>query len=502
MILDERTASVVEVSPEYPSEPPYHPGLAYPEYPFAGQPGTVSSEPNCAYEAVRETFRVLGFDAANHGTANWNPLGHLVSPGQTVLLKPNWVRNFHELGKPCRSLITHGSILRAMLDYVSIALRGEGRVIFADSSQNDAVFAEILNQCGIPQIREFYGPRSGISIEVYDLRIEYVHKVDGVLVRHDKLPGDPLGYAAVDLGARSMFESVAHKSVMFRGAEYSLSEMQQHHKPGCHEYPLCRTILQADTLINLPKLKTHKKAGVTLSLKNMIGINGNKNWLPHHTEGVPGEGGDQFNTDDAKNRLEHRLLVAFKEWFPFLGPLRRHVAGPVKALGRMAFGDTNVDRVRSGNWWGNDTIWRTCIDLKRILLYADKEGRLCDQPQRRYFTLIDGIIGGEGNGPLAPDDRACGVVIASGNPVVADAVATRLMGFDYRNIPIIYRAFEPMAIPLTRVAHDDIRVVSNSSFWEAPLPSMPADRFRFAPHFGWENHIRVGDQVFASPVHA
>jgi uncharacterized protein (DUF362 family) len=500
-ILGCREAAVVEVTPRYPTQPPFHPHEAYPEYPFANVSHALSPEPNHAYEAVREAFHQMGFDAPHFGTKEWNPLGEIIAPGQTVLLKPNWVRNFHELGVPCESLITHGSILRAVLDYVAIALRGQGKVIFADSPQNDAVFDEILRLSGIPEIRTFYAEHSPVKLEVYDLRIEYVHKVDGVLVRHDKLPGDPAGYVAVDLGADSAFEPVAHKFTMFRGAEYCMAEMQQHHRPGRHEYPLCRTILQADVLINLPKLKTHKKAGVTLSLKNMIGINGNKNWLPHHTEGVPEQGGDQFDSNEVKNRVEHRVVQLFKEWFPKLGPLRQPIAKPIKALGKKLFGDTNAGRIRSGNWWGNDTIWRTCLDLKRILLYADKEGRMCDTIQRNYLTLIDGIIGGEGNGPLAPTDRPCGIVICSRNPVVADAIATRIMGFDYRLIPIIVRAFDKsMRWPLTLIDHDDIFCRSNKEVWSGPITQIPADRFCFEPHFGWTGHIRLGDPIEKSPV--
>ncbi|MCX7964439.1 MAG: DUF362 domain-containing protein [Candidatus Sumerlaea chitinivorans] len=494
-------ATVVESAPRYPATPPFHPSEAYPEYLFRQIPGTISSETNAVYAAVRETFFLMGLDAPHYGTPQWNPLGELIKPGQTVLLKPNWVRNFHDLNKPTQSLITHGSVLRAVLDYVALALGKEGRVIFADSPQNDAVFEEILGMSGIPEICAFYATHSSIQVEVYDLRIEYVHKIDGVLVQHEKLPGDPAGYVAVDLGADSAFEPVAHKFHMFRGAEYSLAEMQQHHRPGLHEYPLCRTILQADVLINLPKLKTHKKAGVTLSLKNMIGINGNKNWLPHHTEGVPEEGGDQFASNNTKNRVEHKVLQAFKEWFPKLGPLRKPLAKPIKALGKQVFGDTNAGRIRSGNWWGNDTIWRTCIDLKRILLYADKNGRMCDTIQRNYLTLIDGIVGGEGNGPLAPDDRECGLIIASRNPVVADAVAARIMGFDYRLIPIIVRAFDPsLRWPLTLIAHDEIQCRSNKDYWRGPITSIPHDRFNFAPHFGWTGHIRIGDPLEKSPV--
>ncbi|MGB9692211.1 MAG: DUF362 domain-containing protein [Candidatus Sumerlaeaceae bacterium] len=497
-ILGCRAVGIVETHPSYPTTPPFHPPEHYPEYPFRA---AVAQEPNFVYGAVRELFRVLGFDSARYGTGAWNPLRELISPGQTVLLKPNWVRNFHDLGVECKSLITHGSVIRAVLDYVYLALDGRGRVIIADSPQNDAVFSEILRLSGLPEIRDFYKTHTNIDIEVYDLRLAYVHKVDGVLVRHEDLPGDPLGYAAVDLKTDSMFEPISSKATQFRGAEYSLAEMQQHHGPGKHEYPLCRTILAADVLINLPKLKTHKKAGVTLSLKNMIGINGNKNWLPHHTEGVPADGGDQFDRNDVKNRVEQKVVQLFKEYFPHLGPLKRVVAKPVKTVGKAIFGDTNAGRVRSGNWWGNDTIWRTCLDLKRILFYADKNGLMQKTLQRNYLTIIDGIIGGEGNGPLAPSDKPCGLLIGSRNPVIADAVATRIMGFDWRLVPIVSRAFDAtMRWPLTSVAPEEIECISNTACWRGEFDTIPWQRFLFEPHFGWAGHIRVGDPAEPSPV--
>ena len=38
------------------------------------------------------------------------------------------------------------------------------------------------------------------DVEVYDLRPERARKVDGVIVGHEQLPGDPAGYVKVDLG--------------------------------------------------------------------------------------------------------------------------------------------------------------------------------------------------------------------------------------------------------------------------------------------------------------
>ena len=65
---------------------------------------------------------------------------------------------------------------------------------------------------------------------------------------------------------------------------------------------ISRTALQSDVFINLPKLKTHKKVGVTLNLKNLVGINGNKNWLPHYAIGSPEENGDQFPSKTTRGK--------------------------------------------------------------------------------------------------------------------------------------------------------------------------------------------------------
>ena len=70
--------------------------------------------------------------------------------------------------------------------------------------------------------------------------------------------------------------------------------------------------MDADVFINIPKLKSHKKVGLTCALKNLVGINANKNWLPHHTEGTPDKGGDQFPAATMKARLEHSWMGAIK----------------------------------------------------------------------------------------------------------------------------------------------------------------------------------------------
>jgi len=56
--------------------------------------------------------------------------------------------------------------------------------------------------------------------------------------------------------------------------------------------------------------------------------------------------------------------------------------------------------------------------------------------KEKYWCVIDGIIGGENNGPLSPNSKLSGVLIAGENPLSVDLVATRLMGFDYQKIKI------------------------------------------------------------------
>jgi len=61
---------------------------------------------------------------------------------------------------------------------------------------------------------------------------------------------------------------------------------------------------------------------------------------------------------------------------------------------------------------------------------------------RPRFALIDGIVAMEGNGPNLGTPRPLGVIIASRDPVAADAVAAHIIGYTPRNIHIIRNADE------------------------------------------------------------
>ncbi|MGB2985905.1 MAG: DUF362 domain-containing protein, partial [Phycisphaerae bacterium] len=480
--------SIVRGPADYQGVPPFSPGTAFPEYPFAKVGEKVAE--NGAYQMVRRSLALLGLDLARFGTEAWNPLGGLIRPGNTVVLKPNFVRNFRETSQhhgDC--LITHGSIIRAALDYVHIALQGSGRAIIADAPQNDADFTTLRRIAGLDEIQEFYRRNAGFDVEVYDLRPERADKIDGVIVGHSALPGDPAGYVRINLGIHSAFAEINHLCHLLYGSEYDTGEVRRHHHDDVHEYMISKTILDADCVISLPKLKTHKKVGITVSLKNLVGINGNKNWLPHHREGTPAQGGDQFAESGVMHLVERRVLGVFKRIFPYMGRLRSPVAAPLKAVGRRIFGDTNEGAIRSGNWYGNDTTWRMVLDLNRILIYADSKGMLREEPTRKLFSIVDGIIAGEGNGPLDPTPRATGVVLTGADQVAVDLACARLMGFDHCKIPLLARAGDPHRYPTTTTSYSNIHCASNCPDWHGPLDRLRPIKPPFQPHFGWRDAI-------------
>jgi uncharacterized protein (DUF362 family) len=475
---------------QYPSSAPFHPEERYPECEFDGIGG-----PNPAYAAVRETLRLAGLDAQRFGTSQWNPLGEFIRPGQFVLLKPNLVKETHPTDpNGWVYTMTHGSVIRAVADYVWKALQGRGRLMVGDAPHTDSSFDAIVRLLELDAIRAFYRTRN-LSLELVDFRKEQWLAKDDVIVERRPLPGDPGGYVAFDLGDRSEF--VDHRGGgRYYGADYDDGEVNRHHTNGRHEYLLSGSSIACDVFINLPKLKTHKKAGITVSLKNLVGINGDKNWLPHHTVGTPKTGGDQFPSPTLRRRLEHesaQLLRGMALKFPGLGP---RLLRQGRRAGKRVFGDTN-STIRSGNWYGNDTTWRMCLDLNKIMFFGGPNGAFrtaAGAKRKTYLSIVDGIISGQGNGPMHPDPLDAGLLMFGSDPARVDAVAAVLMGFDPDRIPIVARAFQTRGFPLTDAADwRDVRCVSNVPGWQGELGAIFAsgDVLRFRAHFGWIGHCEI-----------
>ena len=117
--------------------------------------------------------------------------------------------------------------------------------------------------------------------------------------------GDYLGYFTIDLGLKSELSNQDFSK--FRVFDYDKDKMIKYHNETNHKYVISKIALEADTIINLPKLKVHKKAGITSSLKNFVGIIGSKDCLPHHRFGSIEEGGDEYYYKSLRKRLNSIL---------------------------------------------------------------------------------------------------------------------------------------------------------------------------------------------------
>jgi uncharacterized protein (DUF362 family) len=467
---------------DYCREPPFHPGHRYPEYPFED-----TGRDNPAYAAVRELLRRAGADEARYGRKAWNPLGEVIRPGDHVLLKPNFVRHYNTAGG-IEPLVTHGSIVRAVLDYAAIALNGSGRITIADAPYMDADFGEIVRLTGIDEIAACYRGQ-GIEVRVGDLR-HYRGRVKlaGGLAKQI-LRGDPLGYSAVDLKTDSDLMPIIGDCDRFRNGYYNRHDMQRHHNRERNEYCIANTVLDADVVLNLPKLKTHSKAGMTCALKNAVGINGLKDWLPHHRAGPAEAGGDDYPHRDFRKDLMARLRdeQAASRHRPYVASLRAASALLYLSKKVVPF----RDGIDAGGWHGNDTIARTIADLNRILIYADRHGRMKEEPQRKVFTIVDGIVAGEREGPLAPRPKRCGVLVSGGNPVEVDLVCSRIMGFDYAKMPVFRHVMSARRYPLFCDEPGHIRIASDGchSFEDV----YGAFNCSLEPAAGWKGHIEYGN---------
>jgi uncharacterized protein (DUF362 family) len=479
--IEAKRVAIAPTGPAYPVEPPYHPDEPFPEYPF---PKHVSSRPNAVYRAVREVLFNLGLDTNHYGTAAWNPLGSLMRPGSRVVIKPNWVlhRNQGDGGTDC--LVTHPSVLRAVLDYVFLA---RPSLVMVGDAPIQGCDWDVLLAMGFAQVLDFER-QQGLAVSCSDFRRTVLHE-EGDLKKVETNRKPLADFVEVDLGRHSLLEPISRDASKFRVTMYDPRKMRQNHAPGRHRYLVARDILAADVVINLPKLKTHKKAGLTAALKNLVGINGNKEYLPHHRKGSRSWGGDNYEKFSVLKGMTEEILDFANMFFlekPRAYRFFTHLVYYLLVADMRLGGSGEVE----GSWYGNDTVWRMCLDLNRLLLYADPDGQLQNQPVRLELNIADGVVAGQGEGPLKPHPLNLGFVVASMNPAALDWVAANLMFLDPQKIPIISHAFDPMVWPLCTFSSSQIECISGGS-----TVSLPEAVRRWAkparPPLGWRGHCEL-----------
>jgi uncharacterized protein (DUF362 family)/ferredoxin len=215
----------------------------------------------------------------------------IVQPGQRVLLKPNLVRP----AAPERAVCTHPTVVAAV---AKLVIEAGGRPLIAESPG---------------------GPYSATM-----LRVSY---------RKNQMTW------AAEVSSAELNEDVSTAQVAHPEAKV------------LHRLDLIQPALDADVIINLPKLKTHNLTLLTLGVKNLFGL-------------VPGS-----------------LKIGYH----------------AKMQGKSLFSQGLVD----------------------IATYI-KPG----------LTIMDAVVGMEGEGPSGGEPRTIGAVLASRDVYALDVVASALVGFD------------------------------------------------------------------------
>lgn len=484
---------------DYPPISPFHPPVQYPELIRLGI--TEVHADNHVYRAVRQALSMLGLDASRFASPHWNPLARYIQPGDSVLIKPNFV--LHEFGafEGTHCLTAHGSVLRTVVDYAFLAGGRESSIMIADAPIQGADFDRVVENAGIPAIQEYYWQKFRYEIKVQDLRqVRAVINDQSSLIRQvQKLPGDSKGYSVIDLGTESRLAEIDRPGTRYVVGDYDAEVTNTRHRRQHHEYVISNSVLDANVIISLPKLKTHSKTGVTVALKNLVGIIGSKDCLPHHRHGKTNHGGDEFPSDYPLTWYLSARLYAYLQGKVPVPVWRgmRQAARTVFGVGTPMDGSDRSLKTKffpSGGWKGNDTIWRTVDDLNRILFFYDRStGRLAAEPQRRYFALVDGIIAMEGNGPLRGVPKPCGVIMAGDDPLALDVVAASLMGFDWRKIRLLKGAADysgQKRYSAFSGDESDIAVISNVPQWTS-VTALKSAHLGFVPPAGWRDHVEV-----------
>ena len=435
LLQSPHVALAMDGQAEYP-EPPFHPPEQLPEFKDSWLSAGPFDPANRVYRLVREAlFRLVGGYDIRTGRVDLDALRVLGQP-QNIVVKPNWVRQEDDASRGC--IITHASVLRAIIDYLLLAFGEHCKITVGDVPLQSTNIAELWRESGIALLSGYY-EANGLAVNFRDWRREKIlMDSSGFISNREPLAGDPRGFVTVSLGSDSLLEAITNGESRFSVNDYEPGMAACYHRRGQHGYLVSRTALEADLFINVAKLKTHCKAGMTGCMKNLIGINGEKAWIPHFRRGAPRDGGDEYPN-------QHRRVMMLRgQVRETLQHTNRRLFASMQVIWQVykrSVEMTSRNQMTSGGAWpGNDTLWRSVLDLVRIITFADKEGRLCERPQRRQLCFIDGIVAGEGEGPLHASQRRMGLLIASYAPAAADYTACHIMGFDWTRIPQLKNA--------------------------------------------------------------
>ena len=444
---------------EYNNEKYFNPSTIYPE----GLDISVKSDP-ILYDNMRKIFINMNLDSKNIGTKNWNPFKDFIKKDDKIVIKPNLVKHINQsLNGDTDSLITNFALIRVVIDYCLLALKGTGNVIVGDAPVQECVFEEVIKLNGLEEAIKIYND-NGYNVQLMDFR---------------KNNNSDLECKLVSLNLDSSFIEVDKYWKKYGITNYNLKEMHAHHREGIHEYLIPKVVFDADVIINMPKPKTHRKAGITACMKNFVGINSKKEYLPHHRNGSINNNGDEYPEKSWVKFLKSNLKnYTYKNNF-LINFFYKGSSFLVKKL--------NIDRFQEGSWYGNDTIWRTILDINKIILYANKNGNMTNKKQRTIFNIADMIISGEGEGPLLPSNKKVGLIVASFNQLNMDKVICQIMGFQSDKIKYIKNGYK---LEKYSIAKNEKFLVYDQ-FGEVDVKKYNK---KFIPTDGWVDYLLEGEK--------
>lgn len=117
------------------------------------------------------------------------------------------------------------------------------------------------------------------------------------------------------------------------------------------------------------------------------------------------------------------------------------------------------------------------MDLNKIALYGTADGQLAQEPQRVVYSLCDGIIGGEGDGPLNSQPLPLGVLSLTNHSGMNDIAMATLLGMDPERLPMLQEAARLQG-------RDKVRLTWNCR--EISLDDLRPYRIKTQPPPGWE----------------
>ena len=330
-----------------------------------------------------------------------SPLADFINESDIVLIKPNIVDN-------ASGSYTNPAVVRPLID---MAIKAGAKTIWVGDSTKGYVITEtVLEKTkynGMIATLQTYYPN--VTLKVVNLN------------NHDH-------WHWVYLGENSSFAGSGYtdanldNSVEGSPDYYNKTDPQginpDGHVMGWHA--INDWTLNATVIINVPKLKTHNFIN-TASIKNHVGTS-----MAHPTN---------YNYTRYV-RVVHSIVGEKDINYTFL----------------------------------NDGFWRDILDVNKIVLYTDKDGRMHSSQQRKYLNVVDAIQGKRGWGSVNPSWKMCHLegpmvntssIIVSVDPVAADAVASRVMGYDFNAIRQINRTDREQIHPIGTHNQSAIRIIGD-----------------------------------------